>query len=156
MATQAKTYGLELSGNVLSIVANSENGFFDPRFLVAALLDHVAHGDGSVSEVESETMLALVSDHFSLDETATRSRLAHALNLYAGSMDLAEVGRVLREILTPAEREEVMLMMLRVVAADGRQGADELRAIDEVVACLELTEEERHAAFQRYFASSEQ
>lgn len=152
MTLPSRHYGRELTGDALSIVTSSKNGFFDPRFLVVALLEHVARGDGEVSEEEAATMLELVARHFSLDVTAANSRLAHALNLYAGDMDLAAVGAVLIDVLEPADREDMMVMMLKVVAADGRQGADELRAIDEVAAHLQLTDEERHAAFQRYFA----
>lgn len=147
-------FGLVLAGDKLEVSRLQQPGFFDPRFLVAAVLDHVAWGDGEVVEEEARAMVDLVAQHFDLDEVAATSRLSHALNLYSQSMDLASVGEVLREVLGPGEREDVMLMLLHVVAADGRQGADELRAVDEVAAVLELTDAERHNAFQRYFAAS--
>lgn len=76
----------------------------------------------------------------------------HAVTaLYSSSLDLAAVGALLSEILTAAEREEVLVMLLQVIAADGRQGGDELEALDQVAAALSVTSEEKHVAFSRYF-----
>jgi uncharacterized tellurite resistance protein B-like protein len=147
------TYSLVLEGESLTVTTSEQRSFFDPRYLIAALLDHVAQGDGEICDEESRVMVDTVARHFDLDANGAEEKLNHALNLYSRSLDLPAVGEVLSGILEPGEREEVMLMLLNVVAADGRQGADELRAVDEVVAVLGITAEERHAAFQRYFES---
>ncbi len=143
--------GLVIEGDTLSISRKGGHGFFDPRFLLAAVLDYVAQGDGDICDAEAVAMVELIAGHFDLDIREAAARLGHALNLYARSMDLEAVGALLRELLTDAERVDVMWMLLRVVAADGRQGADELSAVDEVAAALQLSDEERHAGFQRYF-----
>lgn len=125
--------------------------FFDPRFLVAALLEHVARGDGVVCEAEIRKMIDLVARHFQLDVSRAEQKFSQALSLYAGNLDLAAVGNVLEVVLKPDEREDVIVMLLQVIAADGRQGSDELAALDEVVDCLGISAEERHAGFSRYF-----
>ena len=44
----APGFGLILEGDKLVVSVAPRGSFFDPRFLVAALLDHVARGDGAV------------------------------------------------------------------------------------------------------------
>jgi uncharacterized tellurite resistance protein B-like protein len=147
----APGFGLILEGDKLVVSVAPRGSFFDPRFLVAALLDHVARGDGSVCDAEAKAMISLVANHFGLDTSAAQHKFNHALALYSSSLDLAAVGALLSEILIAAEREEVLVMLLQVIAADGRQGGDELEALDQVAAALSVTSEEKHAAFSRYF-----
>lgn len=147
----APGFGLILEGDKLVVSVAPRGSFFDPRFLVAALLDHVARGDGSVCDAEAKAMISLVANHFGLDTSVARHKFNHALALYSSSLDLAAVGALLSEILTAVEREEVLVMLLQVIAADGRQGGDELEALDQVAAALSATSEEKHAAFSRYF-----
>ncbi len=144
-------YGLVLEQGRMLVVRAPRASFFDPRFLVAALLEHVAQGDGHVCERETQTMISLVAGHFSLPPEQAEQRFVQALGLYARSLDLAETGQVLVEILDPGERLQVVVMLLEVIAADGRQGVDELAALDEVAQALAITPEERHAAFAIYF-----
>ena len=151
-ADSTSKYSLILEGEQLQVSATPRAGFFDPRFLVAALLEHIANGDGEVSDEEAAHMIELVAEHFDLDLSRAEHKFAHALALYSRSMNLAEVGSVLAEILTQQERQDVLVMSLRLIAVDGRQGSDELAALDEVSAALSITAEEKHAAFNRYFA----
>ena len=148
-------YGLVMEGDKLTVASTRHPGLFDPRFLIAALLDHVARGDGEVCDEEATAMVQLVAEHFGLDAGQAETSLGHALNIYSRTMQLGQAGEILREVLGETERIDVMLMLLRVVAADGRQGADELEAVDEVAQALRLTAEERHLAFQRYFSEQE-
>jgi uncharacterized tellurite resistance protein B-like protein len=147
----APGFGLILEGDKLVVSVAPRGSFFDPRFLVAALLDHVARGDGSVCDAEAKAMISLVANHFGLDTSVARHKFNHALALYSSSLDLAAVGALLSEILSAAEREEVLVILLQVIAADGRQGGDELEALDQVAVALSATSEEKHAAFSRYF-----
>lgn len=147
------SYSLNLEGESLTVTTGGQRSVLDPRYLIAALLSHVAQADGQICDEETRTMVDVVAAHFGLDADGAEQKLNHALKLYSRNMDLDAVGEILSNILSPEDREDVMLMMLEVVAADGRQGADELRAVDEVAAVLDISPEQRHSAFQRYFAS---
>ena len=144
-------FGLVIEGNGVAISRPRRPGFFDPRFLVAALLDHVARGDGQICDAEAVAMVELIAAHFGLDRQQAEARLGHALNLYSQSMDLTTVGELLGEVLRGDERIDVMWMLLQVAAADGRRRSDELAAVDRAAQALNLSDEERHAGFQRYF-----
>ena len=156
MSASRPNYGLVIEGDKLVVTATPRNMFFDPRFLIAALLDHVARGDGVICDAETRSMIDLVAEHFDLDKSRAEEKFTHALGLYSSTMDLAEVGAILSEILSPGERQEVLVMLLHVIAADGRQGSDELEALDQVVAVLAITQEEKHAAFSQYFEQKRQ
>lgn len=149
-------YGLLLEGDKLVVTEAPRETFFDPRFLVAALLEHVARGDGVVCEAETREIIDLVAGYFQLDTSRAEQKFSQALALYSSNLDLVRVGQVLSGILGPAEREDVVVMLLRVIAADGRQGSDELAALDDIVACLSISAQERHAAFTRYFEDCQQ
>ena len=144
-------YGLILEGDKLVVTAAPRGSFFDPRFLVAALLEHVALGDGVICDAEASAMVSLVADHFGLERPVAEKKLSQALALYASNLDLVRVGDVLRDTLASAERVDVLVMLLEVIAADGRQGSDELAAFDEVAAILSVSSDERHTAFSLYF-----
>ena len=144
-------FGLVIEDNQLAISRAQRPGFFDPRFLVAALLDHVARADGAVCDAEAVAMVELIATRFGLDSQQAEARLGHVLNLYSQSMDLASVGELLCEVLCGDERIDVMSMLLEVAAADGHRRSDELAAVDQAASALNLSDEERHAGFQRYF-----
>ena len=149
--SSSTNYGLVLKGDQLIVTETPREAFFDPRYLVAALLHHVADGDGVVCEAETREMIDLVAAHFQLGKSRAEQKFTQAMALYSANLDLDKVGEVLQSILSPAEREEVMLMLLHVIAADGRQGSEELAALDEVAQCLSISADEKHAAFSRYF-----
>ena len=153
-SSSAPNYGLVLEGDQLTVTATPRKAFFDPRFLVAALLHHVAKGDGVVCEAETREMIDQVAAYFQLDKSQAEQKFIQALALYSINLDLEKAGGVLNSILSPRERLDVLFMLLKVIAADGRQGSDELAALDEVAACLSISESERHAAFSRYFDSA--
>ena len=151
MSSTTPNYGLVLEGETLVVTETPRETFFDPRFLVAALLEHVAKGDGFVCKAETREMIDLVAMHFQLDTSRAQQKFSQALAVYSRNLDLTAVGEVLNVILSPAEREDLIVMLLQVIAADGRQGSDELAALDDVLACLAITAEERHTGFSRYF-----
>lgn len=148
---QHPSYGLVLEGERLVVKIAPKTTFFDPRFLIAALLEHVARGDGVVCDSEAQAMIDLVARHFELDNSRAEQKFAHALALYSNNLDLVTVGGLLQQIVSSSEREQIVVMLLEVIAADGRQGSDELAAFDEVADALAINPEERHAGFARYF-----
>ena len=93
-----------------------------------------------------------IANSFDLDHTAASAQLSRALIMYALNMDLENTGRFLQEALNNQEKEDVVLMLLKVAAADGEQRADEIQAIDDVVEALSVSPQAKHQAYQRYFA----
>ena len=139
-------------GATLVIETSSGPETYDSQFLVAALLVLVAKGDGNISEKETEKMLQLVGEHFHLHSGESLALLNRAMSDLAENPDLDSLLRELSHMLTPEEKEEIAIMLLKVVAADGNRDADEMEMLNIAAEIIEVSAETRHNAFERYFA----
>jgi uncharacterized tellurite resistance protein B-like protein len=127
---------------------------YDERFLVAALLVFVARGDGAISERETEKMLALVGEHFDLPSGASLALLTRAIEALSDDPQLPDRLRELASMLGAAAKEDVAVMLLNVVAADGRKDAAEMDLLQQAGEIMGITSEGMHRAFDRYFSET--
>jgi uncharacterized tellurite resistance protein B-like protein len=128
---------------------------YDAKYLVAVLLVFVAKGDGNISESETELMLGLLRDHFDLTSASTLELLTRAITDIAENPDLENLLKELSVILSLAEKEEIALMMLKVVAADGRKDAEELEQLSIAAQIIDIPPDVMHCAYDRYFAETQ-
>ena len=138
-------------GAQLIIETSNETEVYDSQFLVAALLVSVAKGDGNISEMETEKMLQLVGEHFHLRSSESLELLTRAMSNLAENPDLTSLLVELSTVLTSADKEDVAVMLLKVVAADGRQDAEEMEMLSKAAEIIEISPESMHNAFDRYF-----
>ncbi|RLA28959.1 MAG: hypothetical protein DRQ63_02195 [Gammaproteobacteria bacterium] len=124
---------------------------YDAKYLVAVLLVFVAKGDGNISGSETEQMLGLLSDHFELPSANALELLTRAMNDIAENPDLENLLKELSVILNLAEKEEIALMMLKVVAADGRKDAEEMDKLSTAAQIIDIPADVMHCAYDRYF-----
>ncbi len=139
-------------GATLVIETSSGPETYDSQFLVAALLVFVAKGDGNISEMETEKMLQLVEEHFHLHSGDSLALLSRAMADLAENPDLNSLLRELSHVLSPEEKEDIAIMLLKVVAADGHRDVDEMEMLNIAAEIIEISPEARHSAFERYFA----
>ena len=140
-----------IDGDQLIIETSSETEVYDSRFLVASLLVWVAKGDGRISESETEKMLQLVGDHFQLRSAESLEVLTQAIAKLAENPDLSSILRGLSSVISSDDKEDIVVMMLKVIAADGRRDAEEMDSLSEAADILEVSPESMHRAFDRYF-----
>lgn len=126
----------------------------DERFFVAALLVFVAKADGSISEKETDKMLALVSDHFGLCSGASLELLTRATEDLSSDSGLLDRLRDLNRSLSDTQKEDVAVMLLNVIAADGRKDASEMAVLQHAGEVLGITPDGMHRAFDRYFSET--
>jgi len=138
-------------GDQLIIETSNDTEVYDSRFLVAALLVSVAKGDGRISESETDRMLQLVSDHFHVRSAESLEVLTQAMTQLAENPDLSSILRQLSSVMSMQEKQDVAVMMLKVVAADGRKDAEEMEAFGAAAEILGIDPESMHKAFDRYF-----
>jgi len=138
-------------GTELIIETGNDTEVYDSKFLVAALLISVAKGDGEISAVETEKMLQLVGDHFHLKSSESLELLTRAMTDLAENPDLTSLLKELSPVLTSADKEDVAVMLLKVVAADGRQDAEEMDMLSVAADIIDISPESMHNAFDRYF-----
>jgi uncharacterized tellurite resistance protein B-like protein len=138
-------------GTTLVIETTSGPETYDSQFLVAALLVFVAKGDGVISDKESQKMLQLIEEHFHLHSADSLALLSRAMTDLAENPDLTSLLRELSNVLTPVEKEDIAVMLLKVIAADGRRDVDEMEMMNVAAEIIGISAESRHSAFERYF-----
>ena len=97
-------------------------------------------------------MLQLVEEHFHLHSGDSLALLSRAMADLAENPDLNSLLRELSHILSPEEKEDIAIMLLKVVAADGHRDVDEMEMLNIAAEIIEISPEARHNAFERYFA----
>jgi len=138
-------------GATLVIETSSGPETYDSQFLVAALLVFVAKGDGAISDRESQKMLQLIEEHFHLHSAESLALLSRAMTDLAENPDLNSLLRELSNVLSPEEKEDIAVMLLKVIAADGRRDVDEMEMMNVAAEIIGISAESRHRAFERYF-----
>lgn len=124
---------------------------YDIEYLVAVLLVTVARSDGQISPAETDEMLRLVGDYFHMHCAASLDLLTHAITDLSESPDLTELLQGWSIALKPAEKEDIAVMMLKVVAADGNRNSQEMDMFHKAADIIEISNETLHNAFNRFF-----
>ena len=141
-------------GNQLVVDSDGDSEHYDCQFLVAALLVYSAKADGVITPEETDRMLQQVSDHFKLQSAESLELLRRAIAEIAENPDLDEILKELGGELSDQDREDIALMMVRVIGADGESDADELEAMRGAAAMVGIGADAMDAAFDRYFAET--
>jgi|SRR5210317_1888903 len=140
-----------LEGTTLVIVTPDGEVRYDSKFLVAALLIYIARGSGQIEPEESAKMIELIETHFSLEGPESLELITYAM------AELAEkptLGRLLVDVgptLSDGDKEDIALMGLKVVAADGRRDFAELEQFKRAMEALGISPAIVHRSFDRYF-----
>ena len=153
MTDTIKTKRLE--GTIL--VVETKDGItevYDSQFLVAALLIFVARGSGHIEPEESGKMIELIEEHFQLQGAESLALLTRAMSELVEKPDLAQALMDLAPTLTEQDKEDIALMALKVVAADGRREVAEIEKFQQAVDAIGISPEIVHRAFDRYFAET--
>ena len=143
-----------LGGKVLVVETRDGPITYDSKFLVAALLIFVARGSGQIEPEETAKMLELIADHFRLAGAESLELLTRAMGEEAVRPDLVENLTELGRALSDAEKEDIALMGLKVVAADGRRQVAEMEQFQQAMSAIEVSPEALHRAFDRYFSET--
>jgi uncharacterized tellurite resistance protein B-like protein len=142
-------------GDQMIVETQSTTEVYDARYLVAALLVYVAKGDGNISDRESAEMVELIKDHFGISSAESLSLLTNAIEDAADNPDFEGLLRDISKLLSVAEKEEIALMMLKVVAADGRKDAEEMEKLRLAAEFIDIPPDTLHRAYDRYFEETQ-
>jgi uncharacterized tellurite resistance protein B-like protein len=142
--------------NELDSSTDSDNSTepYDTQFLVAALLVFVAKGDGTISDRETDKMLSLVGEHFGLSSAACLALLTRATAELVENAQLTDRLRELGPQLHDSEKVDIAVMLLNVVAADGRKDASEMEYLRIAGEVMGISPDGMHQAFDRYFSET--
>lgn len=127
---------------------------YDSQFLVAALLVYVARGSGQITPAESGEMIELIEERYHLQGAESLELITHAMN---EMVDKPQLGLLLMDLaptLSDSEKEDIALMALKVIAADGRRKVSEMEQFNRAMEAAGIAPEIIHRAFDRYFAET--
>lgn len=137
-------------GAQLIIGAQDKAESYDARFLISTLLVYVAKGDGSISDLESNKMIELLSSKMDIRSAEALDHLSSAILALSNDED---IGKTLQEIshgLSAAEKGEVFAMMLEVMAVDADLDPGEINAITLAGQILGLSQDTIHSELRSY------
>lgn len=143
-----------LEGTHLIVETKYGTETYDSKFLVAALMIYIARGSGSIAPEESAKMIDLIEEYFQMQGAESLELLTRAIAEMAENPDLQQALMDLAPTLTDEDKEEIALMALKVIAADGRREVAEMEKFNKAVEGIGISPEAVHRAFDRYFAET--
>ena len=152
MSNTIKTKRLE--GTTLIVETRDGTETYDAQFLVAALLIYVARGSGEIKPEESTKMIDLIGVHFKLQGAESLELLTRAMSELSEKPELGKILTELGPTLSDKDKEDIAVMALKVVAADGRREVAEMEKFNQAVEAIGISPEIVHRAFDRYFAET--
>ena len=143
-----------LEGTHLIVESDGNTETYDSQFLVAALLIFIARGSGTIEPEETEKMLDVIEEHFQLAGSESLELLTRAMSELAEKPELGELLAELGKTLSEENKEDIAVMALKVIAADGRREVAEMEKFNQAVEAVGVSPEIVHRAFDRYFAET--
>ena len=143
-----------LEGTHLIVESGGNTETYDSQFLVAALLIFIAQGSGTIEPEETAKMLDLIQEHFQLAGSESLELLTRAMSELAEKPELGELLAELGKSLSEDDKEDIAVMALKVIAADGRREVAEMEKFNQAVEAVGVSPETVHRAFDRYFAET--
>ena len=144
----------KLDGRELVVETSDGVRAYDHRFLAAALLIFVSRGSGRIEPEESAQMIELIQRQFGLKSAESLDLLTRAMSDLAEDPELGAELAKLGQALAEREKEDIALMALKVIAADGRRDSEEISQIDIALEAIGAAPETIHRAYDRYFAET--
>jgi uncharacterized tellurite resistance protein B-like protein len=136
--------GIDLGGGNEPVDINAQ-------IAVASLLVVAAKSDGRIDGEETARMAQALCGRFSLTPMVADDLINRAIHAQATGGDAATLYAELNKRLTSKHKEELILMLLEVIAADGEKKADELALLDGAVSALNISSKQLGKIYQRYF-----
>ena len=146
--------GSRLEGTTLIIETADGEVRYDSKFLVAALLVYIARGSGRIEPEESARMIDLIEDHFSLEGAESLELITYAMEEMAEKPTLGTLLADVGPTLSDGDKEDIALMGLKVVAADGRREFEEMEQFKRAMEALGISPDIVHRAFDRCFSET--
>lgn len=143
-----------LEGTTLIVETDEGTETYDSKFLVAALLIFIARGSGSIEPEESAKMIDLIEDRFHMQGSESLELLTRAMTELAEKPEIVQLLIELGTTLSDTEKEDIAVMALKVIAADGRRQVAEMEKFNQAVEAVGISPEIVHRAFDRYFAET--
>ncbi len=146
--------GSRVEGSKLIIETADGIEEYDSQFLVAALLIYIARGSGQIEPEESAKMIDLIEEKYKMQGSESLELITYAMAEMADKPELGALLADLGKALSDTDKEDIALMSLKVVAADGRRHYAEMEQFNRAMEAIGISAEIVHRAFDQYFAET--
>lgn len=144
-----------IEGDELIIETVTGTESYDAKYLVAVLLVYVAKGDGVISGKETQQMLTLIEEQFQIPSSESLALLTRAIADISDNPDMNNLLSEISLVLSVEEKEDIALMLLKVVAADGRKDAEDMEKLSTAAEIVNIPPDVMHRAYDRYFEETQ-
>jgi len=138
------TTGIDLSSGDAPVDLNAQ-------IAVASLMVVAANSDGSIDSKETVKMVEALCSRFSMTSTVALDLITRAIDDQLVQNDPSKLFDELNQRLQLKQKEELVLMLLEVISADGEKDASELSVLDRTVSALQISEKQLSRIYERYF-----
>ena len=143
-----------LEGSKLIIETADGVEEYNSQFLVAALLVYIARGSGQIEPEETAKMIDLMEEKYQMQGPESLELITHAMAEMADKPELGPLLADLGRALSDPDKEDIALMALKVVAADGRREYAEMEQFNRAMEAIGISEDIVHRAFDQYFSET--
>lgn len=138
------TTGIDLGGDNAPVDINAQ-------IAVASLLVVAANSDGSIDGKETVKMVEALCRRYAMTPVVALDLVSRAIESQSSGDESSALFDELNERLTNKQKEELILMLLEVIAADGEKEAPEMAVLDRAVSALSISSDRLDKIYQRYF-----
>lgn len=119
--------------------------------LVAAVLVVCAKSDGGISPEENLRMVRLLRERYGLQPGEALELVTRLADTGSNVIDMDAIVDSVNQEFSNAEKEELILMVLKVIAADQQKDAGEMKLLETLVESLRISDKALERAYGRYF-----
>ncbi len=123
----------------------------DAQDMIATLITLVAKSDGGISPDETLRMVEMLRQRFPLEAGEALNLITRAAHDLHADSHLDEILREVNKKLALPQKEELMLMVLNVIAADNEKDAGEMKLLEALIDGLKIPDSVMQDVYLRYF-----
>ena len=123
----------------------------DGRAAIVCILAVCANSDGGISPEENLRMVQLLRRRFSLQPGEALELVTRFADQRGDDAEFQRLLGVVRDEFSQSDKEDLLLMVISVIAADREKSAAEMQWLDSLVEALGVPDESLEAAYARYF-----
>ena len=131
--------------------SDSIAGDSEAQILIASLLALVARSDGGISPDENMRIVNLLSKRFKLRSDEALDLVARAADELPSHDQLDEVVDSVNELLSRPQKEDLIFMILCVIAADDNKDAGEMKLLAKLIESFRLPDAVMQKMYERNF-----
>ena len=121
------------------------------QIAIASLLAVAANSDGSIDSAETDKMVGVLRRRFELTSTVALDLVKRAIDELSAGDTSHQLFDELNERLTLKQKDDLLLMILEVIAADGEKEAREMALLDQTITALNISDRQLSNIYNRYF-----